>query len=92
MVQVFATRPTFRDYLRVIRRQPAFGLKLVAAGCFGASASIREGPLVLAAICGGVAVFVVMWFPIWRHFAPRYPRWFTFGRPENLRGRDTDWS
>src|SRR5438105_253193 len=89
---VFAARPTFRDYVRVIRRQPAFGLKAASAVAFGSAVVLREGWIVEAAIVAGVVIFAVLWFPVWRHFAPRHPRWWTLGRPENLKNGPSDWS
>lgn len=83
-VPVLADRPTFSDYVRVIWRQPVFGLKLMAAVCFAIPVYWQEGPLVLAALFGGVVVLSLVWVPVWRHFAPRYPIRWTMGRPENL--------
>jgi hypothetical protein len=86
MAFVFADRPTFSDYMRVIRRQPALGLKVMTAICFAIPVYLQEGPLVLAELFCGVVVFSIVWFPVWRHFAPRNPRRWTMGRPENLYG------
>lgn len=80
---VIPQRPKFADYIRVIRRQPSLGLKLGSGLLFFAAAGVTNWRVALAMVAGGV-VLCLLWFPVWRHFAPRNPRRWTMGRPENL--------
>lgn len=77
-------RPGFRDYLRVMHRGPRFwGAAALCVIAFSRLALQGSLSVVLLAAAGGVAI-IVLYFPIWRALANRFPRLATDGHPELL--------
>lgn len=76
--------PSFGTYLRVMRHQPAFWLKLLPATAFGLSLLLTSGPGALGVALGIAAVVLLILFPFWRRLALRRPERYTFGNTHLL--------
>lgn len=83
-------RPGFVDYLRVMQRGPCFwGVTALCVIAFSRLALQGSLSVVLLAAVVGVAT-IVLYFPIWRALAIRFPRLATDGHPELLDERHVD--
>lgn len=78
-------RPSFRDYLHVMRRLPRFWFSVALCSAASASLALKEGALSMLLAWAIGAVGVLAFYPIWRAIAVRSPGLATEGHPELLR-------